>query len=313
MIYLLYGSDTYRSRQKLREIIAAYKAKFGSAANIHRVDVEDEPFPLAADALKAVSLFSSAKKLVVLEYIFSDVERLKLLLKLLGRTRETSDTIAILWHGAIDKKIMPLLGAVEKIAAKTQEFPELDGRALAQWINAEAGRRGIALGVAEHSAIAALAPDTWKIAQELDKIAMGATPENTALVSSGDNAIFALGDIFFTDSRRAYRLLHALLGAGEDPHQIFAYLAGQTRAIVAAGAAQKTRLPIPKEAGIHPFVAKKAGVVAQRMAIGTSERTHADFLDEDYKIKIGLTTADEAIERILLRGRTNRTDALRRA
>src|SRR3989344_824222 len=70
MIYFLYGADSYRSREKLREIIGGYREKHGNFLNFSRFDAEDQNLTDLKIAGKMQSLFSP-KQMVVIENVFS--------------------------------------------------------------------------------------------------------------------------------------------------------------------------------------------------------------------------------------------------
>lgn len=115
MIYLLYGSDTRRSREKLNEIIAEYHGKYGDL-NVHKFDAEEDGEGEIKNALEASSLFSQ-KKLVVIrglskvpekEAIFKTFEHLK-------------DTIVVLWERELSKEEF---AQILPYAVKVQEFKE---------------------------------------------------------------------------------------------------------------------------------------------------------------------------------------------
>lgn len=115
MIYLLYGSDTRRSREKLNEIIAEYRKKYGDL-NIHKFDAEEDEEGKIKNVLEASSLFSP-KKLVVIrglsgapgkEVIFKIFEHLK-------------DTIVVLWERELSREEF---AQIRPYAVKVQEFKE---------------------------------------------------------------------------------------------------------------------------------------------------------------------------------------------
>jgi len=67
MIYSLYGPDTYRSRQKLKEIIAEFQKKSGNALSLEKFDAEEDDFSKIVSAAENQSLFQE-KKLVVNDF-----------------------------------------------------------------------------------------------------------------------------------------------------------------------------------------------------------------------------------------------------
>src|SRR3989338_4742517 len=70
MLILLYGQDTYRSRQKLNEIIEQYKKIHQSGLNLIW-QKENLNFEKIREAIESVSMFNE-KKLIILEDIFQN-------------------------------------------------------------------------------------------------------------------------------------------------------------------------------------------------------------------------------------------------
>ena len=80
MIIFLYGEDTYRSRQKLEEIVAHYKEIHKSGLNLRYFDGETADLESIKSELQTVSMFKE-KKLFVLTDAFLNKELKEDLLK----------------------------------------------------------------------------------------------------------------------------------------------------------------------------------------------------------------------------------------
>ena len=119
MIYLLYGSDTRRSQEKLNEIITEFRGK-NPAFNVYRFDAEESDPAEVKNALETRSLFA-AKKLVVIKYPSQalDHEKLHAWLK---NAKGASDSTLILWDRALDAKT---LSEITPFCRKIQEFREI--------------------------------------------------------------------------------------------------------------------------------------------------------------------------------------------
>lgn len=124
MIYLLYGSDTGRSRQKLNEIVEEYCRKTGSDLNLYRFDAEEEQNEHKIRGVLETSSLFSDKKLVVVKYLFESRWGRDNFYKLLGVVKNDPNTVLIIWDRELSKKdaeeIIPF-------CTKTQEFKELKG------------------------------------------------------------------------------------------------------------------------------------------------------------------------------------------
>ena len=74
MIFFLYGPDTYRSRQKLNEIVTQYKKIHKSGLSFTYFDKDSFNLEELEDELQAISMFKE-KKLIVLNNIFSILKK----------------------------------------------------------------------------------------------------------------------------------------------------------------------------------------------------------------------------------------------
>lgn len=120
MIYLLYGSDTQRSIQKLNEITEEYRKKAGADFNLHRFDAEEDGWEKIRQALETGSLFSS-KKLVVIKY-FSLSPKPDELPEILEGAKNDPNVLIVLWDRELGTKE---LAAVRPLCQRTQEFKEV--------------------------------------------------------------------------------------------------------------------------------------------------------------------------------------------
>jgi len=108
---------------------------------------------------------------------------------------------------------------------------------------------------------------------------------------AGTANVFAMVDaIGRRDGRTALRALHKLLDENEAPLYLLSMIVRQFRILIqvkelsAAGLAAST---IAKRAGLHPFVAEKAGRQAMNFSMGQLEVIYARLLETDLAIKTG--------------------------
>ena len=71
MIYFISGEDSYRSKQKLEEIIDGYKKVHKSGLNLIYIDAGGKNFNDFYSSFKITSMFAE-KKLIILKNTFSD-------------------------------------------------------------------------------------------------------------------------------------------------------------------------------------------------------------------------------------------------
>ncbi len=239
MIICLYGSDSYRRRQKLKEIIDKYRQKhmtFGDF-DLGGNDAEEEFLRLKEFALN-VSLFEDVK-LAVLENAFGDFFRenqLALTDFLKNNLKNQDLTLVICAEKTPPKNLSFLL----KKPALTQEFDGLKGEQLKFFIGKEAEKRGLNLSPAAVVFLAEIfGGDTWALVNEMEKLSLFNSRNFDAvrlkeLVAyykplNGGEFFSRLSGVSSGHFYGKIANLEFLLSQGEEPAKIFNILAASSR------------------------------------------------------------------------------------
>ncbi len=297
MLYLLHGPDTYRSRRKLNEIIAEYRTRHGSDVNLHRFDAEDDDPILLARLGESGGLFA-VKKLIVIEYGLSSARGFDAVAGLADRSGHDADTLVVLWDRELDAAGKKRLAEIQKHLTKVQEFVLLTGAGRERWIREEVARRRADLSPSDVRLLAASGMDSWGTAQAIEKSGLGARI-SAAGAGSGAN-VFALGDAFFASRRDGLRRLLELLADGQDAFGLFSYLASHSRTLAVVKHYADQKKSVPSSHGIHPFVAKKSAALVRGLSPERLASSLREFFEEDWRIKVGLSTPEQSLVRILL-------------
>lgn len=296
MIYALYGSDTYRCRKKLNEIINTYRHKAGVDIDFHCFDAQEHDCAHVKVVMETSSLFAQ-KKLVVVERAFSG--NMEPMLAYAKKWRDGKDQHLIMCHEALDASAKKYLKSWQPFLTQSQEFEELQGHQREVWIHAEAIQRGVSLSPADTCRVAAMTSSSWSAVQEIEKIAVGEQVNDVADGTIKAPTVFDLGDSFFTDKKRALRILHQLLENSEDHFGLFSYLINRSRALVAIKQCIEQKKQVPAWLGIHPFVAKKTAALVHALTLAQCAAFMIRFFEEDARIKIGLSQPKDSLIRIL--------------
>ena len=296
MIYALYGSDTYRSRKKLNEIIEAYRQKAGADIDFHRFNAQEHDCANLKGIMATSSLFAQ-KKLVVVEYAFGD--RMESMLTHAKQWQDAKDQHLILCHETLDASAKKYLKLWTPLLTQSQEFGEMKGSTREAWICQEATLRGVILSPTDAHRITAITSDSWSAVQEIEKIAVGGQINSNANSIVKAASVFDLGDSFFTDKKQALHILHQLLERGEDDFGLFSYLTNRSRALVAIKQCTEQKKQIPTWLGIHPFVAKKTAALVYKLTLAQCAAFMINFFEEDSRIKVGLSQPKDSLVRIL--------------
>ena len=292
MIYLLYGQDSYRSREKLCEIIAEYRKKSEGILDLHRVDAEDDPDGTIAALRAAPSLFQR-KRLAVIERAGLAGETLwKKLKPVLKNLADDKNIIAVFWEPDESKKFLKF---IEPLGAKSQEFRQMTPAEGKRWLAAFLKTRDSSVSNALlDEIILYFIGDTWRMTNEAMKAALGG--ELTIPAEDANRKIFALLDAVLLDSISALRALAEMQAAGMNEQYIFAAVVNHIRLLL-----QLTgRSEFQADEKIHPFVLQKARAKVRRLAPAKIRRAYEHLFGEDVKIKTGAIDSQFSLMRILL-------------
>ena len=170
MIIFLYGPDSYRRQEKLKEIISDYKKKH-SGLSIQHFDLSDGSAPaLFRNFLKSNSLFDSFKLGVIWggEYLEGSEE--KDFRKSLKENLEDKKSVLIL---IFEKKPIKDCAFLLKSPVIFQEFENLSGAHFTIFIQKEADKRELKIDNESLGLLArAFSGNSWGLVTELEKFSL---------------------------------------------------------------------------------------------------------------------------------------------
>ncbi|MCK6462661.1 MAG: hypothetical protein L6Q29_02470 [Candidatus Pacebacteria bacterium] len=252
MFYLIYGKDTYRSREKLNELLNHFKTKV-SELGFFRIDGESFSGQEFEELLKARTLFEK-KYVVVCDRVMENKPAADFVIGKIEQCAE-SENIFLFWEEDLDDEILENL---KKRAAKVQIFEPLSGVKLRAWF----GEKKISAQVAE-KIIAQCGSDLWRAAKEIEKYQLGS--EASKLEKAFDYNPFAICDAFAEKNKaKAWILYQQAQMAGVEAEEVFYKILWQiknllmVKKLLAADAKD-----IAKESGLKPFPAEKAAKAAK--------------------------------------------------
>ncbi|TSC75942.1 MAG: hypothetical protein G01um101430_112 [Parcubacteria group bacterium Gr01-1014_30] len=293
MIILLHGPDTYRSRQKLQEIVERYRKVHKSGLSLTYYDALSDSFEKFFDEFRQFTMFKE-KKLVVLQNVFQSESFKEKFLRSQKSFFKTDNIIVIFEQGKVLKGDR-LFKQLSK-EAKTQEFSILQGTPLRNWVKKEFEKYSAR---PEPQAVEKLIEfvgfDSWRIASEVKKLAAfnKSVDERTVelLVSQKiDTDIFKTIDaIGAKNKKQAIALLKKHLLSGDPPLYLLSMINYQFRNLLLVKSGSK-------HPNMHPFVARKSAEQARRFSFEELKRIYRKLLETDLNIKTGKLDAETALD-----------------
>ena len=297
MLYLLYGSDTFRARSKLKDIIARVSAKAARPPHVLRMEAEGVYARLHALA-REHSLFGE-KRIVVCEGFLGDAATRDDLLAALGECK-ASEHLFLLYEVGPEAKRRDVRAAIDVAAAeadRAQEFAPLGARARERWVMQEALRIGLTLGAREAAAMAAATEDLWQLSGELEVRRIGGRGMHPTASSPKASAFAFVDAFFFGNSKRAWLLLQEQ----PDVEGMFWALAWQLKhALLFQRLLQKNPPEISAASGLSPYAAKKSAAFAARHSYAQLARWYEDCIALWRAQKIGERELRPGLERLIL-------------
>lgn len=272
MVYLVCGKDTYRSREKLNQLLDFFNSKITSGA-VFRVEADNFSSAQFEELVKSRSLFEN-KHVICCERVLENPEARNFAVKNFQQI-SASPNIFIFWEEDLEDDVMKQF---EEASRKIQKFDLLSGEKLRKWVKEKAGN--VSAHVVEE-VIKNCGPDLWRASKQIEMIQAGGKLADER-GSTREFNLFAASDAVAERNRsKAWILLNEAVMAGVAAEEIFFKILWQVKTLMIVKRLDVLKIKNPdKESGLHPFVYKKTLAGAQKF----SEKELADFSFELLRI-----------------------------
>ena len=304
MIIFLYGRDSFRSYQKLKEIVKKYREKNPDSLSLHKIDVSSTDLKEIKLVLSSSPLFEE-KKLVILKRAFSlDAEKQKkftALLKEKGIAQDKGNILVFITEGEPDKRTV-LFKYLNKYS-RSQKFDLLNKPHLRVWVKKIIDDQFPELEISNYLIeflITNLGPDLWRIYQELQKMDAYQKSNHKKItkedieklvVFSEDSDIFKTIDALASKKKKeALRLLQVHFKNLEPELKILAMFEFQFRTLIKIKALIDKRLDyysIQRQTKLHPFVFRKAFQLSKLFSMEELKNIYEKLFKLDLGFKTG--------------------------
>lgn len=303
MIILLYGQDTFRSREELKRIIKAHEKTSLNWFNFVRIDAKDneiEIFGQIRESTNTISMFNE-KKLIVIENIFfapQDIQK-EILEFLKNKKTEKDENIAIVfWTEESDEKNE--LFKFLKATAKIQKFEELKGVQLKNWIkNYISEKDGEIDTRALDKLIEYVGSDLWRMSNEINKL-LSYSPvikieDVESLVKPEiDLNIFDMVDALGQKNKaRVIDLFNQHMEKGGDEFYLLSMFIYQIRNLLRIKSTPISKLDL------HPFVIRKTQYQVKNFTFEELKKIYYQLMTIDLEAKTGKADISTALEMFL--------------
>lgn len=301
MIILIYGKDTYRSKNRLSELGEEYRLKNESGINERFLDGKNLSFNDLKNEVLGLSFFNE-KKLLIIENAFAN-KNLKEDIKEKGKEFLDSENIIIFYEK--DKVLKgDILYSFIRKKALIEEFDFLKEEELKKWIKGEVLKNN---GKISNNAINLLfdyiGNDLWRQKNEIHKLIAYKNKEeineddiNLLINVQAETNIFNTVDAIAEKNKElAIKLIKTHLDKGESVFGLLALISTQFKNMLIVKTADNYR-----NTSLHPFVQRKSFYQSQKFSIEDLKRIYNKILQIDSRIKTGKIDENIAIETLIL-------------
>jgi DNA polymerase-3 subunit delta len=309
MIIFLYGEDTYRMKEKMKEIVDGYKKANKNSLSFRFFDCSkksEDIFKTIKDGLRQASMFKE-KKLLILSDPLSNADFKEKFLKE-SKDFSSSDDIIIFFQEADFNKNNALFNFLKK-NAKTQEFGFLTGQKLKSWTVKKLDKSKI-----EQPALNLLlqyvGSDLWRLDNEIKKLANYKKGEiikqedvKLQVRSNIEIDIFKTIDAIAEKKKgRALKFLQGHLEKGDSPIYLISMINYQFRNLLSVKDFVEKYVPynvIIKKSGLHPFIVKKSYSLCRQFSLQDLKKIYQNIFKIDFEVKTGKISPEAGLELLI--------------
>lgn len=303
MLIFIYGSDTYRSQEKLKEIVDEYKKVHKSGLNLNYLEGEKLNFQQIKEEVLVYSMFKE-KKLIVIKNSFVNEDFQKEFIKNFKRIKDLKDVIIFYEKNKILKSnsFFKFL----KKQAKCQEFEFLSGLKLKNWVKKEFEKYNCKIKDKEiDKLIEFIGSDLWRFSNEIKKLSsfkseISEQDINLLIESKIETDIFKTIDFLAQrNKKKAILLIKKHLEKGDHPLYLLTMINFQFRNLLLiknlGSVDYKDSYSLAKKVGMHPYVFKKSLYQAQKFSFEELKKIYQEIFQVDFNIKTGKLDAETAL------------------
>ncbi len=327
MLIIVYGEDTFRVQEKVKELQTAFTKKFDPTGLNLSVFESGTPAGEILQAMQSLPFMSQKRMVVVKEVIATTKKDGEEAWAALARTPESA-IVVMLETTNVEKKALfqkltkpstnspssPQASSGSKLDVHLYNFSILEGSLLSKWTTNRIRSSGGQIAPdALYELCDRVGGNLWQMNNEIQKlIGFTKNPINKSDVenlvrATFEGEIFALIDaVSQKQGDKAIKLLFQERESGASDFQIFSMLARQVRILLGARAmldenphATSSQLAIDMD--LHPFVAQKSLLHAKRYTLQTLRSTHDLLFHYDAGMKSGLLDAELAVDLVTTR------------
>jgi DNA polymerase-3 subunit delta len=314
MIIFLFGQDTYRSRQKLNEIIESYRKVHKSGLNLRYIDGEDFSFEDIKNESQTVSMFDE-KKLIIFKNALVNLKNEDKALDFIKKLNSSKDIIVVYEEKEADERLS--LVKFLKKEGKVQEFELLEGQRLKNWVKNQIENQGVKIdSTALEMLINYVGNDLWWMKNEIEKLAnykkdkkIEAADVELLVKPKIEPEIFKTIDAIafnnnqWSGKRQALKLLHEHLEKGDHPLYLLSMINFQFRNLLIIKDLMEKNIPyysISKITKMHPFVVRKTYEQANKFTLRELKKIYQKIFQVDLSIKTGKIDPTTALDFLIV-------------
>ncbi|MCX6741039.1 MAG: DNA polymerase III subunit delta [Candidatus Parcubacteria bacterium] len=322
MYFIIYGPDTYRSKQKLESLRQAFMAKCdATGVNVTTIGAELLDVNYFRRLVLSAGLFGP-KRLIIIERFFGKKGNDDLGGAIADFLETSADdkqgNSLIFWDEDItEKSLNKTQKVVFALLVKqkySEEFSYLDRTQLKRWLAKvlAAGHKKITTEAADFMA-QQVGPDLWQLQNEADKLI--ATPEEEITLElvkrfvspSPEEEIWPLVDALAVKNKpAALKLLRDQLDLGNDLLPIFGMLVRQYRILLIVRDTLDRHGPVQsfslaQELKLHPFVCQKAIRQVKNYTLEELKNIYQQLLNIDIKIKTTSVNPEVLLDLLIIK------------
>lgn len=298
MVITLSGSNYYLLKKRLDELTGKFLKEFGEMA-LEKIDGEEAEPGAVLEAVQSLP-FLSPRKMVIVRSGASSKDISGQIEQIIDSAGDSTDVV--FYEPSIDKRSSYF--KVLKTRTQFEEFKDLDPAGLANWLVAEAEKRGGKLNLADAKYIVErVGLNQELLANELEKLLIYddiVSRDNIDLltVKTPQSKIFDLLDCAFGgDKKRALELYEQQRAQKVEPQAIMAMIAWQLKLLALAKLGKdKSTQQIASDAGLSPWPVSKAQNLARKINDNKLRQMVSEALEIDEMGKSIGIDMDEALK-----------------